>query len=114
MKILVLSLLLTGLLLVPAYASSLPTLKMLSTPSCPACVQMSKVLDQLNAQYEGKLATEKVDVYEQPEIAQKYNVRYVPHLLFLDAEGKVVEQKVGYLSLEDVLKTFKASGIEIH
>ena len=75
---------------------------------------MSKVLDQLNEKYAGKLTAEKVDVYENPAIAQEYKVRYVPHLLFLDAEGKVVEQKVGFVSEEEVIKTFEAAGVAIN
>lgn len=74
---------------------------------------MSKVLDELNQKYSTQLTAEKVDVYENPDIAREYNVRYVPHLLFLDSTGKVVKESVGYMPIEQVLQTFKEAGINI-
>ena len=115
MKLFVLSLVLVVLAFSPAFAGEkkLPTLKSLSTPTCPACQQMAKVLDEINDKYAGKLAAEKVNVEEHPEMAREYKVRYVPTLLFLDAEGKVVRQEVGYRSLDEVLEIFKGAGVAI-
>jgi thioredoxin 1 len=96
-----------------AWAAELPSLKVLSTPSCPACAQMSRVVDEIDSQYGGKLATEKINLYEHRDIAKQYNVRYVPHLLFVDASGSVVKEKIGYVSLDEVLKTFQEAGIDI-
>jgi thioredoxin 1 len=96
-----------------ARADGLPSLKMLSTPSCSACAQMSRVMDELDSQYGGKLTTEKVNLYEHRDVAEQYNVRYVPHLLFLDASGNVVQEKIGYVPLDEVLKIFQQAGISI-
>lgn len=74
---------------------------------------MSKVLDEINQKYAGKLVAEKVNVQENPEIAREYKVRYVPTLLFMDADGKVVQQEVGYRSLDEVLEIFKKAGVTI-
>ncbi len=115
MKLFALSVVLVALAFSPAFAGEkkLPTLKSLSTPTCPACLQMAKVLDEINEKYAGKLAAEKVNVEEHPEMAREYKVRYVPTLLFLDAEGKVVQQEVGYRSLDEVLEIFKKAGVAI-
>ncbi|MDR3230387.1 MAG: thioredoxin family protein [Synergistaceae bacterium] len=96
-----------------AHAAGLPSLKMLSTPNCSACAQMSHVLDALNEKYAGRLTAEKINVMENREMAVKYKIRYVPHLLFLDAEGTVVKEKVGALPLEEVLNTFREAGVNI-
>ena len=64
-------------------------------------------MDEINDKYAGKLVAEKVNVEEHPEVAREYKVRYVPTLLFMDAEGKVVQQEVGYRSLDEVLEIFK-------
>jgi thioredoxin 1 len=96
-----------------ARAAELPSLKVLSTPSCPACAQMSRVVDEIDSQYGGKLATEKVNLYEHRDIAKQYNVRYVPHLLFVDGTGNVVKEKIGYVPLDEVLKTFREAGIDV-
>jgi thioredoxin-like negative regulator of GroEL len=112
-SILVFSIVLHLLFPALAHAAELPSLKVLSTPSCPACAQMYRVLDEIDSQYGGKLTTEKINLYEHRDIAQQYNVRYVPHLLFVDASGDVVKEKVGYVSLEEVLKTFQEVGINV-
>ena len=54
-----------------------------------------------------------MNVEEHPEVAREYKVRYVPTLLFMDAEGKVVQQEVGYRSLDEVLEIFKKAGVAI-
>ncbi|MFC2594127.1 MAG: thioredoxin family protein [Fretibacterium sp.] len=74
---------------------------------------MSKVLDEVNDKYAGKLVAEKVDLEKNPEVAREYKVRFLPTLLFLDAEGKVVRQEVGYRSLDEVLEIFKKAGVAI-
>jgi thioredoxin 1 len=113
MNILIVALLL--LFVVPACsrAAGLPVLKMLSTPACPACRQMSHVLDDLNEKYAGRLMAEKLNAMEEREIVRKYNIRYVPYLLFVDGGGNVVTEKVGYMPLEEVLQTFRDAGIGV-
>ena len=115
MKLFVLSLVLVVLAFSPAFSgeNKLPTLKSLSTPTCPACQQMAKVVDEINEKYAGKLVAEKVDLEKNPEVAREYKVRFLPTLLFLDAEGKVVRQEVGYRSLDEILEIFKGAGVAI-
>ncbi len=96
-----------------AFAQSLPSVTMLSTKTCPACEQMTKVLKQIDAQYSGKLSTAHIYLEDNPDIAQKYKVRYVPTLLFRDASGKIVAQEVGYRSLQGVLAVFRKAGIDL-
>ena len=96
-----------------SHASELPSLKLLSTPSCPACAKMYRILDELDSKYGDKVTTEKVNLLERRDIAKEYNVRYVPHLLFVDKDGKVVKEEVGYIPLDKVLTTFKDAGINL-
>jgi thioredoxin-related protein len=74
---------------------------------------MYRVVDEINGKYAGKLSTEKIDLYERRDIAEKYKVRYVPHLLFMDASGNVLKEGIGYMPLDEVLKNFKEVGIDI-
>ena len=96
-----------------AYGAALPSVTMLSTKTCPACEQMAKVLKSIDAQYSGKLSTAHIYLEDNPEIAQKYKVRYVPTLLFRDASGKIVAQEVGYRSLDGVLEVFRKAGVKL-
>ena len=108
---------LSALVLVMAVSScgfaALPSVTMLSTKTCPACAQMERVMKDINAQYSGKISTEHIYLEDKPELAKKYNVRYVPTLLFKDSSGKIVAQEIGYRSLDDVLEVFRKAGINI-
>ena len=92
--------------------ADLPSVTMLSTKTCPACEQMSRVLSQIKSDYSGKISTAHIYLEDNPDIAKKYNVRYVPTLLFRDGSGKIVAQEVGYRSMDKVLKVFREKGVK--
>ena len=96
-----------------AYASA-PSVTMLSTKTCPACAQMEKVLKEIKSKYADKISTEHIYLEDKPELAEKYNVRYVPTLIFKDSKGKEIAQEIGYRSLEQVLKVFSDKNVKIN
>ncbi len=63
-------------------------------PWCGPCRQIAPILEKIAADYTGKLIVAKVNTDENPEWAQKFEVRGIPTMLFV-AEGKVVYQQVG-------------------
>ena len=93
--------------------AALPSVTMLSTKTCPACAQMEKVLKEINAKYSGQISTAHIYLEDNPDIAKKYSVRYVPTLLFRDASGKVVAQEVGYKDIDAVLAVFRKARVKI-
>ena len=94
-------------------SAALPSVTMLSTKTCPACAQMEKVFSQIKANYAGKITTAHIFLEDNPDIAKKYNVRYVPTLIFRNAAGKTVSQAVGYKSMKEVLNIFAKAGVNI-
>jgi thioredoxin 1 len=61
---------------------------------CGPCKMIAPVVDELAAEYEGKLKIGKVDVDNNQQIAMQYGIRSIPTLLVFKG-GKVVEQIVG-------------------
>jgi thioredoxin 1 len=55
---------------------------------------IAPVLDQIAAEYEGKLRIVKLNIDENPQIPQKFNIRSIPTLL-LFSNGSVAAQQVG-------------------
>ena len=92
--------------------SSIPSVKMLATSSCPVCHLMLRIFQQINLGLPGQIDTSEVDLAKHPEVAQQYNIRYTPTLIFFDAQGNVIGQRIGYMTMEQVLDVFKAAGIE--
>ena len=63
-------------------------------PWCGPCRQIAPILEKIATDYEGKVVVAKVNTDENPEWAQKFEVRGIPTMLFV-AGGKVVYQQVG-------------------
>ena len=72
---------------------------------CGPCQMQLPVVEQLSDKYADQLEVLKVNVDEQPDLAQAFGVRSIP-ALFLLQNQEVVESMVGYQSatvLEDKL-----------
>ena len=66
---------------------------------CGPCRSVSPVVEDLSGEYAGKVDFVKVNVDENGEIAQKYNVFSIPTLAIFK-NGEVVAQKVGAATKE--------------
>ncbi len=54
---------------------------------CGPCKMLSPVLEELAAEYAGKIDIYKINVEEEEELAGVFGVRSVPTLLFVPMEG---------------------------
>jgi thioredoxin 1 len=61
---------------------------------CGPCRAIAPHVDAIAGEYEGRAKVYKLNVDEEPQIAEKYNVMSIPTLLIFK-EGKVVDQVVG-------------------
>lgn len=56
-------------------------------PWCGPCRQMGEVLEELAAEYDGKVDFYKVNTDEEEELAAAFNVMSIPSLLFCPVAG---------------------------
>ena len=61
---------------------------------CGPCKQIGPALEELAAEYEGKIKIAKVNVDENPSMPAQLGVRGIP-ALFLFKDGQVVSNKTG-------------------
>lgn len=70
---------------------------------CGPCKMMAPTVDQIAAEYAGKLKVGKVDVDANGGTAMRYNIQGIPTLL-LFKDGRVVASRVGAVGKAEVVK----------
>jgi len=71
---------------------------------CGPCRALAPIVDEVAAQYSGKLKVMKMDVDKNAATPGRYGIRGIPALLIFKG-GKVAEQIVGYVPKETIDKS---------
>ena len=69
---------------------------------CGPCRMVAPIVEELAAEYEGKVLIGKCDVDDNDDIVAEYKVRNIPTIVFIKG-GEVVDKHVGAIS-KDALK----------
>ncbi|HEU5299582.1 MAG TPA: thioredoxin [bacterium] len=70
---------------------------------CGPCRMIAPIVEDLAAEYEGRLKVVKVDVDENNQLAYRYGVMSIP-TLGLFKGGQLVERLVGYMPKQELKK----------
>ena len=68
---------------------------------CGPCQALGPTIKEIAHEYSGKIKVGKVNVDEQPELAQQFGIMSIPTLIYFK-EGKVEEQIVGLQTKEAI------------
>lgn len=61
---------------------------------CMPCRMVAPIVDEISQEYQGKLKVGKVNVDNEPKLAEKYSIMSIPSIL-LFKDGKVVDTIIG-------------------
>ena len=70
---------------------------------CGPCKAIAPIIEEIAAEYEGKVKVGKVDVDQNQNTAMQFGVRSIPTLLVLK-DGKVSQHIVGAVPKENITK----------
>jgi thioredoxin 1 len=86
--------------------SSLPVLVDFWAEWCMPCKMISPLLDQIGAEYAGRLKIAKVNVDEENDLASRHGIVSIPTLV-LYKDGSILRQQVGSLPKHEIENLFK-------
>ena len=72
--------------------------------TCPSCVELKKVYDRLEPEYQGKVQFISIDVNDKTnaQLAQEYGITYIPATFIIDSEGELSYEQVGLIEEEEL------------
>ena len=70
---------------------------------CGPCMMLAPTVAEIAEEYAGRVKVGKVNVDEQPELANQFGITSIPTLL-LFKDGQVADQSVGYRPKEQIVK----------
>jgi thiol:disulfide interchange protein DsbD len=85
--------------LAEAKAASLPVLLNFHSTKCAPCIEIEKVIKEVEPEYAGRVACIIVDVYDASEqnLCNQYGIEVIPTTFFLDANGQIKEGYTGVI-----------------
>ena len=77
-----------------AIAGNMPVLVDFWAPWCGPCRMIAPVIEEIAAEFDGRAVVGKIDVDEEPGLAQRFGVMSIPTLVVMK-DGKIVNQAMG-------------------
>jgi thioredoxin 1 len=74
---------------------------------CGPCKMVAPVVEEIAAEFDGKLKVGKIDVDQNPETSMQFGIRSIPTIMIFRG-GKVVEQVIGALPKKNLLEKLSA------
>ena len=83
-------------------SSTVPVLVDFWAEWCAPCKMIAPSIEEIAADYKGKIKVGKVDVDSNPSIASQYQIRSIPSIMIFK-DGKVADQIVGAVPKKQIV-----------
>ena len=94
-------------------ATSTPRLVELGTAACIPCAMMRPGLNELEAEFGGRLEVEVIDTLLNPGAKKDYDAPFCATQIYIAASGKELYRHVGFSSKQDILAKWSELGYDL-
>jgi len=95
-----------------AISSGKPTLAEFGRGICIPCKAMKPILEELAAEYEGKLNVVIVEIDDHMDQTRQHGIMAIPTQIFFDSSGQEITRHMGFYAKEDIIAQLKKMGVE--
>jgi len=82
----------------------------LGATACIPCKMMAPIMRELEKEYADRAAIIFIDVWENREVPEQYNIDTIPTQIFYDADGKEQYRHVGFFDKASIVAKFSKLG----
>ena len=75
---------------------------------CGPCKAMAPAMEKMEKKYADEIEFRKIDIDQEPELAQQYNITGVPTIVVESPDGKILDSTVGAQTADELDKMFSA------
>ncbi len=76
-------------------------------PWCGPCRVIAPILEEISSEIQDLIEIVKINVDDNPELANKYGVISIPNMFLFSEEGEVLASRAGVSSKNDILAWIK-------
>lgn len=76
-------------------------------PGCPPCVKLAPIIDSIAGQFAGRVKVGKVNVNDNYELANEYDISSIPRLLLFRGGKKPIRQLMGLVPEAELAKLLR-------